>query len=218
MQQRNRGGNESRWTRHERLYWLVKVAMVLMVPMSALSMMALAPNSHAATGGDIDGNVGVLHVQGALTESACRLEMASASQTVDLGDIGTGRLQQVGSRGKPVKVRLQLRDCLRSPADNLDERSGTVLWNPSQPAVSVSFVAPADVNAQALVQVQGASGLGLRLRDQQGRDVRLGSRGAPLWLTPGQSTLVYSVTPERTRAPLQAGAYSARVDFRLSYD
>lgn len=218
MQQGNRGDNESRWLWHERCYWLLKLATVLMVPVAILSMMALVPKSHALTGGDIDGNVGVLHVQGALTESACRLEMNSAWQTVDLGNMGTAHLRQVGAQGEPVKLRLQLRDCLRSPADNWDERSGTRLWNPSQPAVSVSFVAPADVNTPALVQIQGASGLGLRLRDEQGRDARLGSRGAPLWLTPGQSTLIYSVTPERTRAPLQAGAYSARVDFRLNYD
>lgn len=56
------------------------------------------------------------------------------------------------------------------------------------------------------------------MTDAQGRDIRLGERGAPLLLTPGQDALDYRVTPERTRAPLQAGAYSAHVDFRLSYD
>jgi type 1 fimbria pilin len=37
-------------------------------------------------------------------------------------------------------------------------------------------------------------------------------------LTVGQDTLDYVVTPERTRAPLQAGAYSAQLNFRLNYD
>ena len=40
----------------------------------------------------------------------------------------------------------------------------------------------------------------------------------PLLLTPGQEALSYSVAPERTAAPLMAGAYRATVDFRLNYD
>jgi len=68
------------------------------------------------------------------------------------------------------------------------------------------------------VKAQGVSGLGLRLLDAQGRDVRLGGRGAPLWLTPGSNVLGYRVMPERTVAPLRAGSYRAVVDFHLDYE
>ncbi|VEI61915.1 Uncharacterised protein [Serratia fonticola] len=37
-------------------------------------------------------------------------------------------------------------------------------------------------------------------------------------LIPGRNELTYTVTPERTRAPLQAGAYWAQLNFGLSYD
>jgi type 1 fimbria pilin len=216
MQQQKEQGDG--FSRYRRRCLLVSSAGVLMVPLVVAMAWGLMPSAYAIDNGNVDGANGVLHVRGALTESACRLEMASARQDVDLGDTGTARLQQPGDRGKPTAVRLQLRDCLRSPANTADPRSGNLLWSTAQPAVSVSFIAPADADSPQLVKVNGVSGLALRLTDALGRDVRLGSRGAPLLLTPGQDALVYSVAPERTRAPLLAGAYSAQVDFRLSYD
>ncbi|TFZ53467.1 type 1 fimbrial protein [Serratia proteamaculans] len=191
---------------------VVAVGLLVIVPVSQAS------NLRPVDAGEIEGANGVLQVHGMLLESACRLEMISAWQTVDLGSIGSAQLQQPGAQGKPVKMGLQLRDCLPEPANLQDERNGNVLWSPGQPAVSVSFAAPADINTPELVQVQGAQGVGLRLRDPQGRGIRLGSRGAPLFLNPGQNTVIYSVAAERTRAPLQVGAYNARIDFRLSYD
>lgn len=202
----------------ERQYLLVKAAAVLMMPLVLGSLMALLPDGHAADNWNVDGANGVLHVHGALTESACRLEMTSAYQDVWLGETGTARLAKIGEQGMPVAVRLRLRDCLRSPSNSRDDRSGNLLWSKHQPAVPVSFVAPADANNPQLISVRGASGVALRMQDSLGRDVRLGSRGAPLMLAVGQDSLDYFVTPERTRAPLQAGEYSAHIDFRLNYD
>ncbi|WP_332108032.1 fimbrial protein [Serratia rubidaea] len=144
--------------------------------------------------------------------------MASVWQDVDLGDIGSGRLRRVGDRGTPVAVQLKLKDCLPVPSDIWDVRHGSRLWSTGQPAVSVSFSAPSDADNPQLVNVQGASGLGLRLMDAQGRDVRLGSRGAPLLLSPGQNDLTYILVLERTQAPLRVGAYWAQLNFGLSYD
>ncbi|HGM5492528.1 TPA: fimbrial protein [Serratia fonticola] len=167
---------------------------------------------------NVDGAHGVLQVHGALTESACRLDMATARQTVDLGETGTGRLLNVGDQGTPVAVTLRLYDCLRSGARNRDWRTGNLTWDPVQPAVSVGFIAPADVNSPSLIGVRGASGLALRLTDAAHRDVRLGSRGTPLLLLPGQNELTYYVVPERTGTSLIAGRYQAYIDFWLNYD
>lgn len=216
MQQQNNSNNAL--FHQARQYPLAKVATVLMMPLVIASMMVLMPAAQAVDNSDVDGANGVLYLHGALTESACRLEMTSAYQEVGLGDIGTARLAQIGAQGTPVAVQLRLRDCLRGSANNRDERNGNLLWSAHQPAVSVSFVAPADPDNPQLVKVRGASGLALRMNDSLGRDIRLGSRGAPLMLTVGQDTLDYVVTPERTRAPLQAGAYSAQLNFRLNYD
>ncbi|MCC4106633.1 fimbrial protein [Serratia ureilytica] len=164
------------------------------------------------------GNHGVLFVHGALTEGACRLEMASAYQDIWLGETTTGSLATPGSRAQPVAFQLRLRDCMRLGAATRDPRLGYRLWDAYQPAVTVSFTAPADADNPQLAQVQGASGLGLRLLDADNRDVRLGSRSRPQLLALGDNGLRFSVVAERTRAPLLAGAYRAAIDFRMNYD
>lgn len=188
------------------------VSGVLTVAISVISQ------ANAADNWGVDGANGVLQVRGALSESACRLEMSSAWQEINLGTTATGRLRKVGDRGTPVKVVLKLRDCISGPARMLDERSANLRWSPGQPAVTVRFIAPADINNPELLQVQGAGGLALRVTDKLGRDIRLGSRGASLLLTPGNNQLTYTITPERTREPLQAGSYQAQVNFGLSYE
>lgn len=199
-------------------YYGTLAGLVLMAPLSLLTLLLLLPGAQAVDNRDVEGANGVLEISGALTESACRLEMESARQDVWLGEVATGRLAQLGSRGAAVTVKLRLRDCLRSPALLRDERTGALSWAHDQPAVRVSFTAPMDVNNPQLVKAQGISGLGLRLLDADGGDVRLGSRGKPLWLTPDNNTLVYRVSAERTSAPLLAGSYRALVNFSLSYD
>jgi type 1 fimbria pilin len=200
-------------------YYATMGGLSLMVPLALGMMLWLFSCAQAkADHWDTDGANGTLYVHGALTESACRLDMTSAHQDIALGEVGTGRLQTIGGRGDPARVELRLADCLRSPAGSRDARTGGLTWADNQPAVTVSFNAPRDADNPKLVKVQGVSGLGLRLKDALGEDVHLGSRGKPLLLTPGQNTLSYTVTPERTSAPLVAGSYRAVVDFHLSYD
>ncbi|MFQ6791101.1 fimbrial protein [Serratia marcescens] len=199
-------------------YYAALGGLALMAPLSLTALLWLLPSANAVDNWEVDGANGVLYVEGALTESACRLEMDSARQDLWLGEVATGRLAQPGDRGTPVAFELRLRDCLLGPAVSRDERTGALSWALNQPAVRVAFNAPADADNPQLVKAQGVSGLGLRLLDVHGRDVRLGSRGAPLWLTPGSDTLSYTVAAERTAAALNAGAYRAVVDFALSYD
>ncbi|HDJ1442128.1 TPA: type 1 fimbrial protein [Serratia rubidaea] len=187
--------------------------------MLLLCASGLAPGAAAAADNwQVEGANGVLHVHGVLTESACRLEMSSAEQSVSLGNTGSGRLQQAGDRGEPVAFQLRLRDCIRTNGSSRDERGGVLSWAANQPLVSVRFIAPADDDNAQLIKVQGVSGLGLRMLDAAGQDIRLGFRGKPQFLTPGQDVLTYRVMPERTVAPLQAGAYRSQINFRLNYD
>lgn len=203
---------------NELRYYTTLVGLMLMAPLSLAMLLWLLPAVHAVDNWQVDGANGVLQVHGALTESACRLEMDSARQDIWLGDVATGHLARVGDRGTAVTLELRLRDCLRGPANSRDERTGALSGAPDQPAVRVSFRAPADSDNPQLVKAQGVSGLGLRLLDAVGEDVRLGSRGKPLWLMPGSDTLTYFVAPERTAAPLRAGSYQAAIDFSLFYD
>ncbi|AUO01830.1 type 1 fimbrial protein [Serratia marcescens] len=199
-------------------YYAVLGGLALMAPLSLTALLWLLPTANAVDNWQVDGAGGVLEIRGAMTESACRLEMDSLRQEIWLGEVATGRLEQPGARGTPVAFELRLRDCLRGSAASRDERTGARSWAADQPAVRVSFRAPADADNPQLVKAQGVSGMGLRLLGAQGEDIRLGSRGKPLWLTPGSNVLNYSVMAERTGAPLWVGSFDAVVDFSLNYD
>ncbi|MEN4170707.1 fimbrial protein [Serratia marcescens] len=206
------------YAKSELRYYATLGGLALMAPLSLAAMLWLLPAAHAVDNWEVDGANGVLYIRGALTESICRLEMDSARQDIWLGEVATGQLAQPGDRGQPVMIALRLRDCLRNPARIRDERTGALSWAPYQPAVRVSFKAPADADNPQLVKAQGISGLGVRLLDAGGEDIRLGSRGKPLWLTPESNVLNYRVMVERTAAPLRVGEFWAAVDFSLSYD
>ncbi|MDW5500711.1 fimbrial protein [Pseudomonas lundensis] len=192
---------------------LVVLTGLLSVPLWAADDNWQVPNNW-----QVEGANGVLNISGVLSEGACRLAMDSADQTVTLGVTPLAELVRVGTRGAATAVTLRLRDCLRGSGASQDPRTGNLSWGRQQPVMTMSFLAPADADNPQLVKVQGVSGIGLRLVDSRQRDVRLGSRGIPQFVSPGDDVLVWYVAPERTRAPLQAGAYRATVNFRLSYE
>ncbi|CAI1528024.1 fimbrial protein [Serratia proteamaculans] len=198
----------------------MKTTRILVVLTGLLSapLWAADDNWQVPNNWQVEGANGTLNVSGVLSEGACRLAMDSADQTVLLGVTPLAELAQVGARAAATAVTLRLRDCLRGSGASRDERTGNLSWGRQQPVMTMSFLAPADADNPQLVKVQGVSGIGLRLVDSQQRDVRLGSRGTPQFVSPGDDVLVWYVAPERTRAPLHAGAYRATVNFRLSYE
>lgn len=207
----------SDWLRDLRYYGAIG-ALAMMVPLTLGSILLLSPSSNAADNWEVEGTNGTLYIHGALTESACRLEMTSARQEVALGDIGTAQLKYIGARGIPVKFELRLTDCLRSPARSMDARFDSITWSDDQPAVTVSFNAIRDTDNPRLIKAMGVSGFGLSLEDAWGQNVSLGDRGSPLMLTSGNNTLHYKITPERTPAELRPGYYQALVRFQLNYE
>lgn len=184
---------------------------------SAIALVLIGGLSHAEDE-LVEGNYGFLHVHGALTESACRLDMASAWQEVDLGTTATGSLKHPGDQGTPVRVEIRLEDCLASPTAVRDAWSGNLLWSQDQPSVTVSFVGTGEPFNPGLIRVSGAGGLALRLTDRIHRNVKVNGEGHPLLLEPGDNTLFYYIAPERTAAPLVAGAWQSLIHFRLNYD
>lgn len=202
----------------ERFSRLTLAAAVIMAPLMISVTFSQFTLAHSADNWNVEGASGVLRVHGSLTESACRLKMESAWQDITLNETGTARLKKVSDRGTPHTVRLMLEDCLSVTRRSQDSRTGDPLWSPDQPAVSIRFIAPMDEDNPQLVKVHGTGGLALQLADAQGRNVRLNGLGTPLLLAPGQNELIYTVTPERTKSPLQAGEYWAQLNFGMSYE
>lgn len=190
-----------------------------MKPCTVTALSALLLTLHAAQGqAEIQGMSGVLDISGSLINSPCVLDMASADQAVDLGNVSRSQLLRPGDQASPVAFQLRFVDCNRASGSLMNERTGNLVWSAYQPVVSVAFLAPADANDPRLVKVQGVTGMGLRLTDALGRDVRLGARGEPLFLAHGSDTLTWQVQPTRTATALSNGAFRARVDFRLIYE
>lgn len=182
--------------------------------MALCSLLLMFPVLHV----NADGMSGLLDITGSLHHSPCVLDMSSAYQTVELGNIPRSQLLRPGDQASPVAFHLRFLDCRRASGSLQDDRTGTLVWSAYQPVVSVSFVAPADADDSRLVKVIGVTGLGLRLTDADGRDVRLGSIGHPLFLAHGSDTLTWHVQPTRTTSTLTNGHFRAVVDFRLNYD
>ena len=136
---------------------------------------------------------GMLDIRGSLHHAPSILEMSSAYQTVDLGNVPRSYLQRPGDMAPPVAFQLRFMECRRIAGGLPDARTSTLVWSPYEPVLSVAFVAPADPDNPTLVQVNGVTGMGLRLTDERGRDVRLGAWGAPLFLTHGSDTVTWHV-------------------------
>lgn len=159
-----------------------------------------------------------LEVRGMMTEGACVLDVASSWQEIEMGDTSAALLKKPGDRGAPIPIVMHFKYCIRMRGNSLDVKTGTRTWDPIQPVLAVSFLAPADENNPQLVQVTGARGFGLRIVDAQQNDIRLGQRGKPQFAMPPSDELIWYVIPERTSEPLVKGAYQASVNFALEYD
>lgn len=192
---------------------IIPAGLVLLLSIGFGAMAQTKPDSW-----DQDGEHGVVHVTGALTEGTCVLDMASEYQEVQLGETATALLRKPGNQGTPVIFHLQLRDCLRTGGWSRDRRTDTLTWDSLQPVVTVSFVAPADADVPSLIGTTGVTGIGLLLQDSRHRVIRLGGREVPQFTSTASDELVYTVTPVRTPSPLTPGSYRATVDFRLNYD
>lgn len=184
--------------------------------LAALLCCASVSTSVLAAGNDMQ--TAEFQVIGSLLESACYLDTSSGHQALDLGDLSTANLAQIGDQGRPVTLQLKLQGCVRSEGGRRDERLGTLLWSASEPVATLTFSAVTDPDTPELIKVAGASGFGLRVQDVRGRDLYLGQT-APVWfVSPGDSQLTYYIRPERTTAALRPGAFRASLNVNLTYD
>lgn len=185
--------------------------------LNLFSNMAMGTALNKVDSWDIDGSHGTLYVHGALTESACRLAMSSAYQTINLGTVGTGQLQHIGQTGSPVAIELRLEDCLSGESRSRTTQ-GNLLWSQQMPSMKIRFLAPIDTQDPSLASVIGVQGIGLQFSDAARSPINLGEYSTPQLVSPGQNQLTYYVTPVRTSAQLNAGAYQALIRFQVSYE
>lgn len=161
---------------------------------------------------------GELYVYGALRQNTCRMEMDSAWQDINLGDTAYADVNILGKTAKPVTVKIYLRDCPEIATRSTNITPMTYTQSSQQPGYQARFIAKADEANPSLIKVVGASGIGLRLKDVQGKTVMLSRTGDTVLLNPGQNVVTYTLIPERTAAPLVAGPYHALIQFSMAYE
>lgn len=166
----------------------------------------------------IDGVSSSITVKGALVESTCVLDMASADQTITLSDIPKYELYQFGQDGQAIPFQLKLRDCGSTGNTVRDPNHGNNLtWLPDQQAVFFTFYSEQQRNG-LIKPIGNAQGIALRLEDRLHRSIALGQKSYLQILNQGDNNLVFYVIPQRTNEPLMPGAFSAVVNFQLTYE
>lgn len=183
------------------------------VLMTLLSTTTYAEESHQ----DIDDS-GVLYVHGSLTESACRLEMDSARQSVEAGNIDSAEFSSVGDNAPPFLVKIRLEGCQFSVNHHRDHTTGNRAWSNDGPSVSVRFSAPRDISNPSLFNVTGTRGFGLKFIDDEGHTIQPYSASRIEFLNPENNSLIYTVVPVRTSSPLTGGRWQSIINFGLEYD
>lgn len=166
---------------------------------------------------DTDFDTGEILIRGQLLENTCRLSLDSVQQEVDLGALSKADIASFGQEGHPVNVVIHLQDC---PETDFISRNAMSLTNArglGQPGYSARIISVADDNNPNLIKVIGAKGFGLRLRDDQGREIHLASNQNIRFLESGQDDIIFKLSPVRTNEKFEPGAYHSFINFSLSY-
>lgn len=174
--------------------------------------------------GVIQGTTGTVSFHGGLLSSPCSLTPDSQDQSIDLGDVNARDFQNAGDQSTPVRFRLSFRNCLlgaKALADNpAGQRNGDAaqLYLQGEQAATLVFLGDSDVNNPELLKLNGGvQGIGLRLKDQQGRALALNQQSRPYVLQPGSNTLWFSASVESTQRAVMAAGFSGVAHIQVIY-
>ncbi|WDZ51805.1 fimbrial protein [Acinetobacter vivianii] len=189
------------------------LSYALLLAWSGQSVLA----EESGSGGEVEGTIGWLYIEGVMYEAACRIQMDSRWQNIILPAVSTQSLTKLGDTGEVTPFHIKLEGCLRSAGRVMDQQKNTLAWSSQQPIVTMTFAGVATESNPNLFRVNGATGIGLRLIDSKGQQIRPGIRSEPWFLNPGDNTLQFSVALERTATKLMADSYNATLDFQIHY-
>ncbi len=169
-------------------------------------------------GSDIDGQHGVIHVSGSLTENPCTLSMDSNNQSISIGNMPFSVFNTKKNDIKSISFQIELLDCLETQSELENFQTGTTVWSSSQPAIKARFYAVTEPFFTNVIKVNGVKGMGLKLTNDANQMISMGNDSLPMLINPGQNKLKYNVIPVRTSGPLTPGNYSALIAFEMLYD
>jgi type 1 fimbria pilin len=185
--------------------------------LSSASLLALVVFQPYFAHAEIAGNVGKIRVYGALVESPCQLQMETADQSVNLGNIQTADLEFIGDKAHSTPFIVQLQDCIQTNTKIKNYKMDTDTWSTYQPGFKIRFLAESAQNFPNLVAVNGAKGIGLQLSENDGSPIDLGTDSKPLLVEPPQDAFRYWITPIKI-SQLEPNAFHSIISFELIYE
>lgn len=177
----------------------------LSIPRSVI-LSGLVFMSLSAEGQMGGGEYGKVNMRGSVVASACNIALESMDQHIDLGSLPINIVARDG-QGPEHNFRLRLEDCELF-------RPGT--WDFS--SVRVTFDGPRD-DVRHLIRLSGdAKGVGLLIKDNDGRTIIPGEAISSLPLKNGSVELDYKLAVEKNNDELFAGNYRTGVRFKVEYE
>ncbi len=171
----------------------------------------------------IEGTSGTVSFYGGLLTSPCSLTPDSQDQAIDLGEVNAAAFQNAGDQSVPVRFRLSFRNCLlgaRAVVDNpvgQRDAEATRLYLQGEQAATLVFLGDSDAHNPSLLRLGGVQGIGLRLKDDQGRVLSINQQSRPYILQPGNNTLWFSAQLESTQRYTQANRFGGVVHVQIVY-
>ncbi|WP_272675403.1 fimbrial protein [Providencia sp. PROV092] len=201
-----------RWLRSK--YMVISLCLATVLP-------AIADNNNLfrpTDGWEVDGQHGVIHVSGSLTENPCELAMKSSNQSVSLGNLSFSDLNSSEQVMQPIPFQIELLNCLQVQTELQNFQTGKTVWSSTQPAAKIKFLAASEPEHSNIIRVNGAYGFGLQVANSAGEILPIGKESNPTLIASGQNSLIYYVSAIRTSGPLIPGAFSALIAFEMLYD
>lgn len=172
----------------------------------------------------IEGTSGTVSFYGGLLTSPCSLTPDSQDQAISLGEVSAAAFQNAGDQSVPVRFRLSFRHCLLGARAVVDSPTGqrdaeaTRLYLQGEQAATLIFLGDSDVHNPDLLKLSGGvQGIGLRLKDGQGRALSINQQSRPYILQPGNNTLWFSAQLESTQRYTQANRFGGVVHVQIVY-
>lgn len=148
--------------------------------------------------------IGKVSMQGSILESTCSISMDSYDQSIEMGIIPMGSINQYGY-GPKTYFSIQLINC----------HFGKMTEQPSN-YFTLKFDGPARDN---LFEVFGhAKGVALFLEDDSGQQIYPNKSIKQQPIKFGEANLKYGLSLVRNDSPLKAGKYKTIIKFKIDYN
>ena len=184
----------------------MKASKLAVSALSALALMVAAGSAMAeGVVVPIDVNGGTIHFTGNVTNGACSVNEKSDGQTVQLGSMQSKDVVK-GQPGKFSAFDIVLDDC------SIDTYTNAAFIFSGQPDLTDSSVLANNYGTG------GATGVGVQVKDIDGKVVVLGATGANMKLIEGTNVAKFSAALYGTGDAVSSGYVESVATFKVHYE